>query len=399
VLQDALPVLLHLTYLPPHLLQTTNFTNLKMENNHNNGGPPGWIFYPYPPLVVYPPPQVAQIPQAPQLPPPPPPEPAHELPPPGPAHELPPALPAQIKFVACHHCGVCGRPRSHAYHRQYPLIPGQVAPAGVCRKCSKKQDKGEPIDSIMLPVGGHVSEKGSSAQFYDPPSTEPSRGRLRSVSWRHVAPRAISRPRIESLDGHTNDAPPSPPPPAPSVPHTAPSDKVSRATSSAGSSRRTAHSKHAPHPLPKREIRETIEVRTREPLSPARETRSIIKASSKPLYRTPTPDSHGNVKHSHDHYQVRFERSKSRPRHALVSREQQALAPYYRHVEKCKETAPEAIKSTYHSYKRTEELEEEVGDTKVQWLHPWSKSVRRQQKTTSFNRFVLGLIPSCPTGN
>jgi hypothetical protein len=355
-----------------------------MDNNHNNGIPPGWVFYPYPPLVVYPPPHAAQAPPLP----PPPPEPEEA------------ALPAQIKFVACHHCGVCGRPRSHAYHREHPLIPGQVAPSGTCRKCTKKQEKGEVIRSIMLPIHGHVSERDSCSQFYDPPSTEPSRGRLRSVSWRHVAPRGISRPRIESLDGRTNDEPP-PPPPAPSVPFTTPSekDRLSRASSSAGSSRR-AHSGYAFQTLPKREIREIVEVRTREPLSPACERRSIIKVSSKPLYRTPTPDFQSEAKHTHDHYKVRFERSPSRQRHALVSQEQQALAPYYRHIEKRrKEAVPEITESTYHTYKRREELEEEEEDTRIRLLRPRSKLEWRQQKPTSFNRFVLGLFPSCPPGN
>jgi hypothetical protein len=434
-----------------------------MDNNHNNGPipppgvPPGWVFYPYPPLVVYPPlqaPQTAQTSQALTLrapsPPTPPPDPEPE-PKPKPEENLPLALPASIKFVACHHCGVCGRPRSHHYHKEHPLIPGQVAPSGTCRKCVKKQDRGEPIDSVMLSLSmrSHATEKEASTQFYDPPSSEPIRGRLRSVSWRHITPRGISRPRIESIDGYTNEpSETGPPPPAPSVPRSSrsdrplsdkllsdkppsgqmsraqstqvsvppnnrvsdpPSDKISRATSSAGSSQRTAHSGYVSQTLPRREprreIRETIEVRTRRPPRPSpapetRETRSIIKASSKSLYRTPTPDAQGEARRTHDHYHVRFEHSPSRQQHALVRRDEQSIAPFYRHVERrTEETAPEeTAKSTYHTYKRREEFEEEEVDTRLRLRRSGSKSGLRRQKSTSFNRFVLGLFHMCPPG-
>ncbi|TID16985.1 hypothetical protein E2P81_ATG09543 [Venturia nashicola] len=269
------------------------------HNNNNNGYPPsgippGWVFYPYPPVVVYPHHQIGQASQELSLPapaappalsiaPPPPPEPARLSRPPSEASPEPNehnqlALPAQIKFVACHHCGTCGRPRSHAYHKEHPLIPGQVAPASTCRKCIKRQDKGEPIDSIMLSMRSHANEKGStrSGQFYDPPSSEPSRGRVRSVSWRHVAPRAISRPRIESLDGFTNDSLKAPPPPAPSAPRSRTPSKLSRAASSAG--------------------------------------------------------SRANSRRDETHYRVRFERSPSQQRHDSVKRDQQDLTPYFRHV-------------------------------------------------------------------
>lgn len=421
-------------------------------SNHNNNGfppngiPPGWVFYPYPPVVVYPHHQVGQASQvlslpaptaqpAPSIPLPPPPEPARLSRPPSEASPEPNennqlVLPAQIKFVACHHCGTCGRPRSHAYHKEHPLIPGQVAPASTCRKCIKKQDKGEPIDSIMLSMRSHVSEKAStrSGQFYDPPSSEVPRGRVRSVSWRHVAPRGISRPRDESLDGFTNDTLEAPPPPAPSAPRSAasdkppsdklsrafsarlsrppteraspaPSDKLSRTASSAGSSQRTAHSGYASRTLPRRdpsrEIRETIEVRTRRPYSPAPgacERRSIIKASDKPHNRNPSPVSHEGAGHTHDHYRVRFERSPSQQRHDLVIRDEKDLTPYFRHVERrTKEVAPkQEVDSTYHTYKRREEFEEEEFDevdTRLRLVRP----------ATSFNRFILGFFPICPT--
>ncbi|QDS68381.1 hypothetical protein FKW77_010748 [Venturia effusa] len=418
-------------------------------SNHNNNVfppqsiPPGWVFYPYPPVVVYPHQQVGQTSQVlslpaptaqppPSVPPPPSPEPARLSHPPSEASQEPDdnkqlILPAQIKFVACHHCDTCGRPRSHAYHKDHPLIPGQVAPASTCRKCIKKQDKGEPIDSIMLSMRSNVSGKDStrSGQFYDPPSSETPRGRVRSVSWRHVAPRGISRPRIESLDGFTNDTLEAPPPPAPSAPGSAvsdkpvdrlsracsarlsqpppnkasraPSDKLSRTASSAGSSQRTAHSgpnsRALPRRVPSREIRETIEVRTRQPYSAAPgtcEQRSIIKASDKHC-RTPTSNNHGDPRHTHDHYKVRFERSPSQQRHELVVREEKDLTPYFRHVEKrTKEVAPEReAESTYHTYKRREEFEEEEEvDTRLRLARP----------ATSFNRFVLGLFPICPTG-
>ncbi|RDI89173.1 hypothetical protein Vi05172_g661 [Venturia inaequalis] len=252
------------------------------HNNTNNGYPPngippGWVFYPYPPVVVYPhqtsqelslPAPAAQ--PALSIAPPPPPDPAHLGCPPSEASPEPNennrlVLPAQIKFVACHHCGTCGRPRSHAYHKEHPLIPGQVAPASTCRKCIKKQDKGEPIDSIMLSMRSHKSTR--SSQLYDPPSTEPPRGRVRSVSWRHVAPRGISRPRIEGLDSE------APPPPALSVPRSSSNKPLSRAFSA--------------------------------------------RLSQPPAERE-----------SHAH--VRFERSASRH----VKRDQQDLTPYFRHVTK-----------------------------------------------------------------
>lgn len=346
------------------------------NQNYNNNGyppngiPPGWVFYPYQPpaVVVYPHHQIPQASQEISLPapaaqsalsiaPPPPPEPARLNCPPSEASPKPNehnqlALPAQIKFVACHHCATCGRPRSHAYHKEHPLIPGQVAPASTCRKCLKKQDKGEPIDSIMLSIRSHVSHKDStrSGQFYNPPSTEPPRGRVRSVSWRHVAPRGISRPRIESLDGFTNDTSEAPPPPAPSVP-------LSRASS-------------ARRPLKER----------------------VSRPPSDKLSRTASSaGSRADARRNETNYRVRFEHSPSQERHGSLKREQQDLTPYFRHVTKRDtEVAPREVESTYHAYKRREEFEEEEEvDTRLRLARP----------ATSFNRFILGLFPSRPTGS
>lgn len=137
------------------------------------------------------------------------------------SEELPPGIPAQVTFVAAHHCAGCGQPRSHAYHKDNPLIPGQVAPASLCRKCETKVEKGEPIDSIVLPIRDFGSDGGSrergrkqrrhrsnsrtrvvvryESQDRDScpppapkpkPSPEPPK---RSISFRHIDSRSLSR--------------------------------------------------------------------------------------------------------------------------------------------------------------------------------------------------------------
>jgi hypothetical protein len=152
------------------------------------------------------------------------------------SEELPPGIPAQVTFVAAHHCAGCGQPRSHAYHKDNPLIPGQVAPASLCRKCERKIDKGESISSIVLPIRDFDAEprnKRSSRRHsssrtrvviqhrYDDrspspplqkrgPSPEPPR---RIVSYRHVHSRSLSRPAPSSKPPEPQKQIPAPAPP------------------------------------------------------------------------------------------------------------------------------------------------------------------------------------------
>jgi hypothetical protein len=133
------------------------------------------------------------------------------------SEELPPGLPVQVTFVAAHHCAGCGQPRSHAYHKDHPLIPGQVAPASLCRKCEKKIDQGRAIDSIVVPIRDLEAEKEAKYRGRCPRSTSRTRVVIRewsgdrdspprehiprespsppkrSISYRHVSSRSLSR--------------------------------------------------------------------------------------------------------------------------------------------------------------------------------------------------------------
>ena len=108
------------------------------------------------------------------------------------SEELPPGLPAQVTFVAAHHCAGCGHPRSHAYHKDHPLIPGQVAPSTLCRKCEKKIAQGKPVDSIVVPI------KPLPASDAERTLRDKRKARPRSSSHTRVVVRYGSRDRSES---------------------------------------------------------------------------------------------------------------------------------------------------------------------------------------------------------
>ena len=156
------------------------------------------------------------------------------------SEELPPGIPAQVTFVAAHHCAGCGQPRSHAYHKENPLIPGQVAPASLCRKCEKKIAKGKPIDSIVLPIRdfppsdeeGNTQErrrgrrrstsrtkiiiKHESGEREPSPPTRGTRKLSsdlpkRTISYRHVHSRSLSRPAAVSKPAEPQRQLPFPP--------------------------------------------------------------------------------------------------------------------------------------------------------------------------------------------
>ena len=139
------------------------------------------------------------------------------------SEELPPGIPAQVTFVAAHHCAGCGQPRSYAYHKNNPLIPGQIAPASLCRKCEKKIQQGKPIDSIVLPIREFPASDGETKrsdrregrrrsrsrtriiirhESEDRDASPPRRSRReaspespkRTISYRHVQSRSVSRP-------------------------------------------------------------------------------------------------------------------------------------------------------------------------------------------------------------
>ena len=134
------------------------------------------------------------------------------------SEELPLGLPVQVTFVAAHHCAGCGQPRSHAFHKDNPLIPGQVAPASLCRKCEKKIEQGKPIESIVLPIrefgsNEEAKQRGRrrrstsrtrvvirewSGDRDSPPRpaalNETSKPPPRTISYRHVTSRSLSRP-------------------------------------------------------------------------------------------------------------------------------------------------------------------------------------------------------------
>jgi hypothetical protein len=140
--------------------------------------------------------------------------------------ELPPGLPAQVTFVAAHHCAGCGYPRSHAYHKVNPLIPGQVAPAGFCRKCEKKIQAGKPIDSIVMLIRDFGS--GSDAEGKRR-GREPTRHRSRSRT--RVIIRYQSEDRTATTGLECRDESPEPPKRSISFRHV-PSRSVSRAPAS-----------------------------------------------------------------------------------------------------------------------------------------------------------------------
>ncbi|EFR01996.1 hypothetical protein MGYG_04999 [Nannizzia gypsea CBS 118893] len=63
------------------------------------------------------------------------------LPPPAPSPILEPQSPTYSRAHAApaaetrHRCAVCGRYRSPSYQYRHPIIPGQIPPTSVCRKC------------------------------------------------------------------------------------------------------------------------------------------------------------------------------------------------------------------------------------------------------------------------
>jgi hypothetical protein len=114
--------------------------------------------------------------------------------------ELPATLPAQITFVACHHCSICGKPRSAGYHRDHPLIPGQVAESEPCRKCVRAS-RDQPVAHIVM-----VNETSSERRKAQSPSGERTGTRM------VIHESCRSRNRSRSLSRHPSLSQTSPQP-------------------------------------------------------------------------------------------------------------------------------------------------------------------------------------------
>ncbi|KAF2836451.1 hypothetical protein M501DRAFT_996629 [Patellaria atrata CBS 101060] len=79
----------------------------------------------------------------------------------------------QMPYGSFHHCSECHQLRSKRFHREHPLIPGQIPPPGVCRRCTgehrseseKIKEKEKPAieeESVQI-----MDERGRGFSIHD----------------------------------------------------------------------------------------------------------------------------------------------------------------------------------------------------------------------------------------
>ncbi|EFE44155.1 hypothetical protein TRV_01048 [Trichophyton verrucosum HKI 0517] len=156
------------------------------------------------------------------------------LPPPAPSPILEPQSPTYSRAHAApatetrHRCAVCGRYRSPSYQHRHPIIPGQIPPTSVCRKCrftyTSSGDSTESDESDRRSRGRRRSRKRRSRSrpiFDKEPSAQPA-----------PIPQILQAPAPQTSQPQEPPTPAPPPPPPPPPPQPQPQPLATKVESS-----------------------------------------------------------------------------------------------------------------------------------------------------------------------
>ncbi|GBF63070.1 hypothetical protein TMEN_5691 [Trichophyton mentagrophytes] len=133
------------------------------------------------------------------------------FPPPAPSPILEPQSPTYSRAHAApatetrHRCAVCGRYRSPSYQHRHPIIPGQIPPTSVCRKCR----------FTYTSSGDSTESDESDRRSRDRRRSRRRRSRSRPIFDKEPATQPAPIPQILQAPAPQASQPQEPPTPAP----------------------------------------------------------------------------------------------------------------------------------------------------------------------------------------